>query len=491
MMHKTGKSYTPIVATTPANNADGRPAAAERVESRGVPHWNLQRNPKLRAQLRTGLQEDLLRVRQFAATHTERLTTLWHHVYHPDRLAETFFALRKDGATGVDKVDWRAYAANLEANIRDLSDRLRRGAYHAPPVRRVYIPKPDGTTRPLGIPTLEDKLVQRATADVLNAVYEQEFLDCSYGFRPGRNPHQALDRLTVTIEREKVNWVLDLDIRAFFDSIDHDYLLRCVERRIADTRVIRHLKKWLKAGVLEKGEVQETETGTPQGGSISPLLGNIFLHYALDTWAERWINAHATGYVKFIRYADDVIVCFQYRHEAEHFLAAVCERLAQCRLEVHPTKTRLIEFGRFAQANRRRRGLPGNPETFNFLGFTHLCSTTRQGWFCVRRKTQRTKMQAKLTEIAGELRRRLHAPVPATGKWLERLLKGYYQYYAVPRNLPALSSFRLAVVKLWKTALGRRSEKGYINWTRMTVLEQRWLPNPTVQHPYPNQRLTV
>lgn len=492
MMYETGESYTPVVAVKPPNNAGGAtPPAAGAVEPRGVPEWNPQRELKRRAQLRASLQEKLARIRQVAERdHTVRFTTLWHHVYNLDRLAETFFALRKDGAVGVDDVDWASYDRDLAVNLQDLASRLRRGAYHANLVRRVYIPKADGRLRPLGIITLEDKLVQRVVSDVLTVIYEAEFHDCSYGFRPGRGQHDALDQLTVALEHEKVNWVLDVDIRGFFDSIDHAWLIKFVEHRIADTRVIRHLKKWLKAGVLENGTVQIPEAGTPQGGSISPLLANIYLHYALDNWAACWQRDCARGYVKLIRYADDVVVCFQYRSDADRFLREARERLARFHLELHPEKTRLLEFGRFADQNRRDRG-DKPPETFNFLGFTHICSTTLNERFCVRRISQRTKVQAKLKELSRDLRRRISEPLPQVGKWLGQVLRGHYRYYGVPRNLPALHCFREVVVKLWKKTLGRRSQKGYVTWERMNRLARKWLPVPTVMHPYPNQRVTV
>ena len=491
MMNETGESYTPIVAMNPPNKAGGAiPPVAGAGEPRGVPEWNLHRDSKLRAQVRESLQEKLARIRQVAKRdHTVRFTTLWHHVYDLDRLAETFFALRKDGAVGVDKVDWSSYDRNLEVNLQDLAGRLRRGAYHAKPVRRVYIPKADGRQRPLGITTLEDKLVQRVVSDVLSVIYETEFHDFSYGFRPGRKPHDALDQLSVALESEKVNWVLDLDIRGFFDTIDHECLIKFVEHRIADTRVIRHIKKWLKAGIMENGTVQATEAGTPQGGSISPLLANVYLHYALDNWALDW-QRQVRGYVKIIRCADDVVVCFQYRGDAERFLREVRERLASFHLELHPEKTRLLEFGRFADQNRRKRG-EKPPESFNFLGFTHICSTTRNGRFCVLRISQRTRVQAKLKEISKELRRRISVPLPHVGRWLGQVLRGHYQYYAVPRNLPALGSFRYAIVKIWKKMMGRQSQRGYVTWDRMDRLASKWLPQPTVIHLYPNQRVTV
>ena len=492
MMYETGESYTSIVVKTPANNAQGAmPQAAEPDERRGVPAWNLQRDPKGRTLIREHLHEKLLWIRQLAKTnHTVQFTTLWHHVYDLDRLAETFFTLRKDGAAGVDAVDWHSYAANLEENLRDLAARLRRGAYHARPVRRVYIPKADGRQRPLGITTLEDKLVQRVVSDVMSVIYEPVFHDFSYGFRPGRGQHNALDHLAVAIEQEKVSWVLDIDIRAFFDTIDHEWLRRFLEHRIADKRVLRQITKWLRAGVLEDGVVQEPEAGTPQGGSVSPVLANVYLHYALDNWAVVWQRQHARGYLKVIRYADDVVVCFQYRTDAERFRKELGERLARFNLELHPEKTRLLEFGRFAAGNRRDRGAP-KPETFTFLGFTHICSTTRNGRFCVLRHSARKKVRAKLRELKLALRQRINEPIPEVGKWLAQVLRGHYQYYAVPRNIHALTSFRYALVKLWKRTLGRRSQKGYITWERMTRLEQRWLPNAKILHPYPKQRVTV
>ncbi len=491
-MYEGGESYTPIVAKTPSNKATGAtPVAAETGESRGVPNWNLQRDPKLRALLRESLQAKLAQIRRLAETdHTVQFMTLWHHVYDCDRLAETFFTLRKDGAVGVDQVDWTTYETDLEVHLRDLSARLRRGAYRANLVRRVYIPKADGRQRPLGIITLEDKLVQRVVSDVLSVIYEPAFHDFSYGFRPGRGQHNALDVLAVTLEQGKISWVLDIDIRAFFDTIDHEWLVKFLEHRIADTRVLRHVKKWLKAGVLDKGQVQEPTEGTPQGGSISPLLANVYLHYALDNWAACWQRDHARGEMRIVRFADDVVVCFQYRDDAERFRHALQTRLARFHLELHPEKTRLVEFGRFAAANRQARG-EQKPDTFDFLGFTHICSATRAGKFCVLRISRRKKVQAKLKELKQRLRQSISVPLPLIGAWLAQMLQGHYQYYGVPRNYRALSSFRYAVVCLWKKTLGRRSQKGYVTWERMNRLQHHWLPLPKIMHPYPNQRVTV
>ncbi len=492
MRKESGESYTSIVAKTTSNNVTGAtPVTAETDELREVPKWNLQRDLKCRALLRESLYENLKWIRQLAAKDkTVRFTTLWHHICTPDRLAETFFALRKDGAVGVDGVDWASYDTHLEEHLRDLSSRLRRGAYRAKPVRRVSIPKSDGRKRALGITTLEDKLVQRVVSEVLSVIYETDFHDFSYGFRANRGPHDALDQVTVAIEQEKVSWVLEVDIRAFFDTINHACLMQFVEHRIGDTPVIRHLKKWLSAGVLEEGVVQIAEAGTPQGGSVSPLLANIYLHYALDNWAACWQLNKARGYMKIIRYADDVLVCFQHRADAARFLREVRERLARFHLELHPEKTRLLEFGRFAAGNRQEHGDP-KPETFDFLGFTHICGTTRAGRYCVLRKSQRKKVQNKLQDLKQTLYRRMNESVPVIGKWLRQVLRGHYQYYGVPRNIHALNSFRHRVVNLWKKTLGRRSQKGSITWERMSRLAQNWLPMPTIMHPYPNQRVTV
>jgi RNA-directed DNA polymerase len=481
------KSDISIVAMNPSNNA-GEAPAAETGEPREVPKGNGRPDARLRAQHRARLHDALAHVRTAAAQDKSlRFTTLWHHVYDIDRLRETFYHLRKDGAVGVDAVHWRDYEVTLEANLLNLSSRLRRGAYHAKPVRRVYIPKADGRQRPIGIPALEDKLVQRATAEVLQAIYETEFLDSSYGFRPGRHQHLALDALAVAIEHGKGSWVLDADLRAFFDTIDHAWLLRMLEQRIADTRVLRHIKKWLAAGVLEDGEVHRSEHGSPQGGSISPLLANIYLHYAFDLGAECWRRQHARGEVSIVRFADDVVVCFQYREDAERFHARMQERLANFPLELHGEKTRLLEFGRYAVQNRQHRGI-GKPGTFTFLGFTYICGHNRHGGFIVLRKSARKKVTAKVKEIARTLRRRITEPVEVIGQWLQQVVRGHYQYYAVPRNHAALSWFRDQVTYVWKKTLSRRSQKGYVKWETMHVLANQWLPRPRILHPYPGSR---
>jgi group II intron reverse transcriptase/maturase len=375
----------------------------------------------------------------------------------------------------------------LFERLFDLSARLGRGAYHAKPVKRVYIPKADGRQRPIGIPALEDKIVQRSVAEVLGAIYETDFHDFSYGFRPGRSQHQALDTLAVALRHRPLNWVLDADIRGFFDNIDHEWLMKFIKHRIADKRVWRHIHKWLQAGVLEDGEVHVAEYGTPQGGSISPLLANVYLHYAFDNWASVWRSKEATGDMQIVRFADDVVVCFEHREDAERFLAGMRERLGRFHLELNMDKTRLLEFGRKA---RRDRG-QGSPDTFDFLGFTHYCGQTRNGAFVVKRQTARKKLNAKLAELGKEIRKRLHEPVHLVGMWLGRVLEGHYRYYAVPFNFPKLAAFRNRLLLRWVKTLARRSQKGRTTRERTKYLSGRYLPPPRILHPYPEQRLGV
>ncbi len=437
------------------------------------------------------LENALERIRLAAIRDRKlRFTTLWHHVYDIHRLRQAFYSLKRDAAAGIDGETWKHYRENLEDNLKDLSERLKRGAYRAKPVRRTYIPKTDGRQRPLGVTALEDKLVQRSTVEVLNAIYETDFLGFSYGFRPGRNPHNALDALTVGIKLKKVNWVLDADICGFFDAISHDWLVKFVEHRIADRRVLRHIKKWLNAGVIEDGIRTEVDEGTPQGGSISPLLANVYLHYVFDLWAAQWRKKHAHGNVIIVRFADDFACGFQYRRDAERFLEDLNQRFRKFNLELHPGKTRLIEFGRFAAENRKRRG-DGKPESFDFLGFTHSCDKTRNGKFIVLRQTIRKRLKAKLREIRDELRRRLHEPIPKVGAWLRSVLQGHYRYYAVPRNQRKLQALSYQVYRLWFRTLRRRSQRHRITGERMNRLTAKWFPPIRVLHPYPEQRLRV
>jgi len=415
-----------------------------------------------------------------------RFTALLHHV-SVDRLREAYRAISPNAAAGVDGVTWRDYGQDLEANLLDLHARVHGGAYRAMPTRRVFIPKADGRLRPLGVAALEDKVLQRAVVEVLNAVYEADFLGFSYGFRPGRSQHDALDALSVGIVRKKVNFVLDADISNFFGELDQSWLERFLEHRIADKRVLRLIQKWLRAGVIEDGEWSKTEEGTAQGASVSPLLSNVYLHYVFDLWADQWRRRHARGDVILTRFADDYVAGFEHREDAERFLADLRERFAEFGLELHPEKTRLIEFGRYAAGNRARRG-ERKPETFVFLGFTHVCAKTRNWRFKLKRVTSKKKMRAKLISVKTEMRRRWHLSIPEQGRWLASVLTGHYRYYAVPDNIRALQAFREAVIRLWLKALRRRSQRSRMTWERMARIADRWLPQPRIQHPWPTTR---
>jgi group II intron reverse transcriptase/maturase len=436
------------------------------------------------------VSQALERIRQAARQRKkEKFTALLHHI-SIELLGEAFFELKEDAAPGVDGLTWRTYEADLDRNLTDLHERVHRGAYRALPSRRVYIPKPDGRQRPLAIAALEDKIVQRATVAVLNAIYEEDFLGFSYGFRPGRGTHDALDALVVGIESTKVNWILDADIRSFFDEISQQWLVRFLEHRIGDRRIIRLIQKWLKAGILEDGVATVSERGTGQGAVISPLLANIYLHYVLDLWAERWRRREATGDMIIVRYADDFIVGFQHEADARRFLDTMRERLQEFALSLHPEKTRLIEFGRLAAENRKRHGL-GKPETFTFLGFIFICSKTRRGKFQIKRKSRRDRMRAKLQAIKQELRRRMHQPIPEQGKWLKQVVTGYFNYHAVPTNRPTLTAFHFHVTTLWQRSLRRRSQKDWTTWERTARLANDWLPKPRILHPWPDVRFAV
>ena len=488
MMHGRGKSDSIIVAEKPANNAEQ--SAAEPVEPRVETKGNASQQSTRRTQSRESVSQALERIRKVARERKkERFTALFHHI-STDLLEDAFDELKADAAPGVDRLTWRDYEADLERNLEDLHDRVQRGAYRALPSRRVYIPKPDGRQRPLAVAALEDKIVQRAVVALLNAIYEEDFLGLSYGFRPGRGAHDAMDALCVGIHSKKVSFILDADIRSFFDEISQEWLIRFLEHRIGDRRIIRLIQKWLKAGVLEDGVVSVSDRGTGQGSVISPLLANIYLHYALDLWAVRWRRREATGDMIIVRYADDFIIGFQHENDARRFLDEMCKRLGEFALSLHPEKTRLIEFGRFAAERRKRRGL-GKPETFNFLGFTFICGKTRQGKFQIKRKTRGDRMRAKLREIKETLRQRMHQSIPTQGKWLGRVVRGYFNYHAVPTNGRALDVFRHHVTDLWRRTLRRRSQKDRITWARMTKLADDWLPRPMILHPWPSDRFAV
>jgi RNA-directed DNA polymerase len=488
-MHGPEKSDPPIVAGKSANKA--APAAAEPMERRGGIEGKAGLQSTVRTRSRAAVSQAQDRLRQAVARNgKEKLTALLHHV-SLDALRWAFLEQRRDAAPGADRLTWEEYAVGLETRLADLHDRLHRGAYRALPSRRRYIPKPDGGQRPLGIAALEDKIVQTAVVAILTPIYEAEFLGFSYGFRPGRGQHDALDALAAGIARKRINWVLDADIRSFFDTISHDWLVRFVEHRIGDRRIIRLLRKWLQAGVLEDGRVVETVAGTPQGASASPLLANIFLHYASDLWVARWRRRHATGDMIVVRYADDQIVGFEHRRDAEQFLADLQERLARFGLRLHPEKTRLIEFGKGAIAARRARGL-GKPETFDFLGLTHFCGTRRDGTgFVLGRKPVRKRMRARLRVIREILRRRMHDEVAATGRWLGRVVRGWFAYFAVPGSMRWLAAFRHWVVQSWLAVLRRRSQKHRTGWGRIAGIADQFLPRARILHPWPEARFAV
>ena len=490
MMNGPEKSDSAIRAMKPANKA-GRPAA-EWAEQRAGTEGNTEEPHTRRTQSRGSVSQGLDRVRQAARQRKkEKFTALLHHVT-VDLLRESFLALKRRAAPGVDGVTWEDYEAGLEVNLQDLHARVHSGGYRALPVRRRFIPKPGGGNkkRPLGIAALEDKIVQRALVTVLNAIYEEDFLGFSYGFRPARGPHDALDALSVAIDGTPVNWILDADIRSFFDSVSQQWLVRFLEHRIGDERVIRLVRKWLKAGVLEEGAWSVSEMGTPQGAVVSPLLANVYLHYVFDLWAKQWRRREARGNMIVVRYADDLVVGFEHEADARRFWDAMRMRFEQFGLELHGEKTRLLEFGRYAAERRQRRGL-GRPETFTFLGFTFICGKSRRGAFLLHRKTRGDRMRAKLQEIKAQLRSRMHDAIPEQGRWLRAVVTGFFAYHAVPTNSRALSALRHHVTDLWRRSLRRRSQKDGVTWEHMARLAASWLPVPRIVHPWPNQRFAV
>jgi RNA-directed DNA polymerase len=487
-MNVRGKSDSPVVPAKPLN--DARLVAAEVVEERGLVKGNAADETRPGLSAGVSVSGGLDRVRGVAARDRDvRFTALLHHV-DLDRLRAAYWAIRPSAAPGVDGVTWEDYGQELEGNLQDLHARVHRGSYRARPSRRAYIPKADGRQRPLGIAALEDKILQRATVEVVNAVYETDFLGFSYGFRPGRSPHDALDALVVGMWRRRVNWVLDADIRDFFSSLDHCWLEKFLGHRIADRRVLRLIRKWLKAGVLEDGEWSETVQGAPQGAAVSPLLANVYLHYVFDLWADRWRHRYAHGDVIIVRFADDYIVGFEHARDAQRFLGDLRGRFARFALELNAEKTRLIEFGRYAAERRQARGL-GKPETFEFLGFTHICGKDKGGRFMLRRITVSKHRRAKQREVKEELMRRRHRPIPEQGRWLASVVRGHLAYYAVPGNRAAVSAFRTQATRDWCRALRRRSQRSRLNWKRMDRIATRWLPPVTITHPFPDARFNA
>jgi RNA-directed DNA polymerase len=485
-MNGDGQSDRFVVPANPLNKAAAAVAGEERERTKG--NTDSETRPGRSAGL--SVSSGLDRVRQVAERDKgARFTALLHHVTLA-RLMMAYQDISPKAAPGMDGVTWDAYGQDLVANLRDLHERVQQGRYRASPSRRAYIPKADGRLRPLGIATLEDKIVQRAVVGVLNAVYEADFRGFSYGFRPGRGPHQALDALVAGITTRRVNWVLDADIRDFFGQLDRDWLEKFLRHRIADERVLRLIGKWLAAGVIEDGEWTQSEKGSPQGASASPLLANVYLHYVFDLWAEWWRKRHAHGDMVMTRFADDFIVGFEHKEDADRFLDELSGRFATFGLELHPDKTRLIEFGQYAAWKRARRGL-GKPETFDFLGFTHICARTRNGRFKVRRITISKRMRAKLKQVKDDLRRRMHLPIPEQGRWLASVLNGHMAYYAVPGNIHAVAAFRSQVIRYWRHTLKRRSQKTRITWERMNRMAARWLPRARNKHPYPEDRFAA
>ena len=487
-MYEMEKSDRGIVAMKTAN----KEPSAELLEQRPLPEGNPQDPATHHAQKWGRVSQGIERIREIAKRNPkEKLTTLLHHV-NEDSLKVAYHALKRDASPGVDQVTWAAYGANLDRNIADLCTRVHRGTFRATPSRRVNIPKPDGGKRPLGIAALEDKIVQTAMVKcILEPIYENEFCGFSYGFRPGRSAHNALDAIAYVIECRKVNYVVDADIRKFFDMVDQQWLLRFLEHRIADQRVLRLITKFLKAGVMEDGNWQESKRGTPQGAVISPILANIYLHYVLDLWFKSERKSRKIGGESYIvRYADDFVVCFQYKVAAERFLHALRERLEKFGLSLHPDKTRLIEFGRYAERDRRKRG-EGRPKTFDFLGFTHYCRKTRSGGYGLGRKPIAKRMTRFLNRIRDELRRRTHRPVHETGNWLGQVLNGWLNYYAVPWSYPSLNQCFRALKRIWLRVLRRRSQRDRTTWEQIEALAERYWPELSIRHDWPARRFTV
>jgi len=489
MMNGCRKSDKFVVPKKSSNKPDN--VGAEKMEGRSLPEENKKQQNILRTQGRESMLSKLQLIHQRAkADNKMKFTALMHHIYNIDMLRLSYLEIKRNAAPGVDNETWLSYGIDLEDKLQNLSDRLKRGAYKAKPVRRVYIPKADGKLRPLGVTTLEDKIVQRATVAVLNTIYEVDFKDFSYGFRPNHNQHQALDALYIDLNTKKVNYVFDADISDFFNKINREWLVKMIEHRIADKRVVHLIQKWLNAGILEEGKIIFNEQGTPQGGAGSPLLANIFLHYVYDLWVQQWGKFKARGEIIVVRFADDTVVGFQYESDAKQFQKDLIERLLKFGLELHPEKTRLIEFGRFAEENRKKRG-DKKPETFTFLGFTHICGKTKGGKFAILRRTIMKRMHAKVKEIKDELKRRMHDSVREVGQWLKSVITGHFRYYGVPGNMKALGNFRYLVSQRWMRSLRRRGQKGLIRWDKMTRLLDRWLPLPKIYHKYPNERIGV
>jgi RNA-directed DNA polymerase len=466
----------------PAHSTEEAPEGNEGVKGRGQHEGNLREKARVRTQSRVVLPPNLQRANEAARCNRQaRFTALLHHV-DVTALERAFRRLKRSASAGVDGETVVTYERNLPVNLKGPCERVHVGCYRPWPVRRVYIPKPDGGQRPLGVPALDDKIIQGAVAEVLSAIYEVDFLGFSYVFRPGRNPHQALAALHTAMMTQCVCWVLDADIRKFFDSVDHEWLMRMLTHRIADPRILLLIKQWLRAGVLEDGKWQETAEGTPQGTGISPLLANIFLHYVPDLWVHQWRKRKARGRVSLVCYADDFVVGFQYRDDGQRRLADLRERMTKFRLKLHEEKTLLIEFWRLPTLDHKQRG-ERRLQTFAFLGFTHYCGWTRDKRFVVKRKTQSKRLTVKLKSLREEARRRMHAPVRDQHRWLCQVLRGHYAYYGLPNNFRSLKGFLCEVRRTWFRALRRRSQRR-LDWDAFEALLEHFpLPTPRITHP--------
>ena len=476
-----------IVPEKPANKGETTPA--DLVEGRTPTERNLGKEAAHRAQSRASASNGLTRVRQRAeADKTFRFSNLFQFL-KVDLLRESFYELKRKAAPGLDGVTWHEYERTLEERLPELERELHIGSYRATPAKRVYITKEDGRQRPIGMQAVEDKVVQQACVRILNEVFEPIFKGYSYGSRPGRSQHDALDALHEGIMRRKINWVLDCDIKGFFDNLSHVHLLSFMEERVTDKRMLRLIRKWLRVGWVEDGKRYPGTIGTPQGSVISPLLANVFLNAVMDKWASEWRRVEAKGEVIIVRYVDDAVFGFQYESDGRKFLEALRERLSAYELTLHPTKTRLVEFGRFAASNRRECG-KGKPETFDFLGFTHICAVTRRGKYCIRRKTIRKRLRRKLKEVKTELTERMHDPLEEVGKWLASVLRGFTNYHAIPGNMDAPREFYTQIGRMWRRVIRRRSQKARQRWTweRYYRIQAQWLPRPRLVHPYPRIR---
>ena len=422
----------------------------------------------------------LLKITEVATRNTTYKFTSLASLINEEFLERSFHELNKHKATGIDGVSLEEYGIALKENIHNLHEKMLKFSYRPQPVRRVGIPKANGKTRMLGIPTVEDKIVQRAIAQILEAIYEPAFLDMSYGFRPNRSCHDALEKLNKAIVTQPTNYIIDADIKGFFDNVKHEWIIKFLEHRIADRNFIRLIVRFLKSGIMEEGKYYATETGTPQGGVISPILSNIYLHYVLDLWVERSVKKKCKGYVEAIRYADDFVICVKYQEDAEDIVKMLRERLNKFGLELSEEKTRVIRFGRFAKEKQKK------PPPFDFLGITHYCDTSRNGKFKVGRQTSRKKLISKLKEINAWLKKvRNLFPIEKIWTTLKQKLRGHYQYYGISGNSRKIASYYYSVIKLSFKWLNRRSQKKSYSWQGfIKYLKKYPLPLPKIYHGY-------